>query len=147
MAGDLKLKAGTVQTLEASGASVSNGAAGVADDQDLDNTTTLAPVWDFELNAGFGTSVAVDKSIDLYLVPKLDGTNEADKDTSTPKFAAGHFAGSFVTVTTGTGARRMTVSGVVLGPYKYVARLVNSAGVTLSATWALKAYPTLNQYT
>jgi hypothetical protein len=119
----------------------------VADDQDLDNTTALAFSWDFELNAGFGSSVSVSKDIELYLVPKLDGTNEADKDTSTPLFDPKHLAGAFTTCTTGTGARRMTLEGVTLGPYKYVARLWNKSGQTLSSTWALKAYPVIGQST
>jgi hypothetical protein len=101
----------------------------VADDQDLDNTTALAFSWDFELNAGFGSSVSV------------------SKDTSTPLFDPKHLAGAFTTCTTGTGARRMTLEGVTLGPYKYVARLWNKSGQTLSSTWALKAYPVIGQST
>ena len=145
MAADIKLKAGTPQTLEANGASITNGAAGFADDADLDNTAALAFSYSFVLYAGFGSSVAALEDIDLYLVPKLDGNNEADKDTSTPVFQPSHSAGTFVTPTTGTAARRMTVEGVTVGPYKYVGRLVNKSGQTVSAGWTLTAYPELVQ--
>jgi len=145
MAADLKQKAGTPQTLEASGASISNNAAGVADDADLDNTTALAFTYSFVLNAGFGASVTANEDIELYLVPVIDGTNEADKDTSTPVFQPSHFAGVFITPTTGTAARRMTIEAVAVGPYKYKARLWNKSGQTISSTWTLTAYPELVQ--
>jgi len=142
---DFKAKAGTSQTLEASGASCSNNASVKADDANLDNTTTLAFTYSFLLSAGFGSSVTAGEDIDLYLVPMLDGTNEADKDTSTPLFAPSHFAGTFITPTNGTAARLMTIEGVVVGPYKYVARLHNKSGQTISSTWSLVAYPELAQ--
>jgi hypothetical protein len=147
VAGDIKLKAGTPQTLEASGASVSTTAVGTANDADLDNTATLAFSYDFELNGGFGSSVTAGEDLDLYLVPKLDGTNAADADTSTPLFQPDHYAGTFITPTTGTAARRMTIGGVDVGPYKYTAYVHNKSGQTLSATWVLKAFPVLDQFT
>lgn len=137
----VKQLAGTPQTLEASGASVSNAAVGTANDADLDNTTELAFAYDFELIGGFGSSVTAGEDLDLYLVPKLDGTNAADVDTSTPVFQPSHFAGTFITPTNGTAARRMTVPAVAVGPYKYTAYVHNKSGQTLSATWDLIAYP------
>ena len=137
--------AGSVQTLEANGGAISNGAAGAADDANLDNTTELAFAYDFELNAGFGSSVTAGEDVDLYLVPVLDGTNEADKDTSTPKFQDSHYRGTFITANTGTTARRMTIEGVPVGPYAYKAYLVNKSGQTVSATWTLKAFPVKSQ--
>lgn len=137
----VKQLAGTVQHLEASGASVSNAAVGTADDADLDNTTELAFSYSFELSAGFGSSVPALKSADLYLVPKLDGTNAGAADTTTPVFQPSHYAGTFSTPTTGTAARRMEVQGVAVGPYKYTAYLVNSFGVAISSGWTLDAYP------
>lgn len=145
MAADIKQKAGTPQTLEASGASVSNNAVGTANDADLDNTSALAFSWSFELNGGFGSSVTAGEDLDLYLVPKLDGTNAGAADTSTPLFQPGHYAGTFVTPTNGTTARRMEIQGVVLGPYKYTAYVWNKSGQTLSSTWTLTAYPELAQ--
>lgn len=142
---ELNLKAGSVQTLEASGGAVANDDWGTADDADLDNTAELAPEYDFELNCGFGSSVSADKSVHLYLVPKLDGTNAADSDTANDKAQSDHFAGSFVTASTGTTARRLTVQRVPVGPYKYTAYLFNQSGQQISATWALKAYPVLAQ--
>lgn len=147
MAGDIKLKAGTTQTLEANGASVTNTDWGTANDQDLDNTTQLAPEWNFELNAGFGASVSTGQPITLVLVPKLDGTNAGDIDTTNDKWQPDHAAGTFRTAATGTTARLLTLQRVPLGPFKYTAYLFNEAGVTISAGWALKAYPVLDQYT
>lgn len=137
----IKQLAGTPQTLEASGASVSNGAVGTANDADLDNTTELAFAYDFKLNAGFGSSVTAGEDIDLYLVPKLDGTNAATSDTSTPLFQADHYAGTFITPTNGTSSREMTLQARVVGPYKYTAYLHNKSGQTVSSTWSLTAYP------
>jgi len=142
---DIKEKAGTAQTLEASGASTSNNAVGTANDADLDNTATLAFSYDFELNGGFGSSVTAGEDLDLYLVPKLDGTNAAAADTSTPLFQPSHYAGTFITATNGTATRYMTIPGVAVGPYKYTAYLHNKSGQTLSSGWALKAYPVLAQ--
>lgn len=147
MAADIKQKAGTSQTLEASGASISNNAVGAANDADLDNTTALGFTWSFELNAGFGSSVTAGEDIDLYLVPKLDGTNAGAADTSTPLFQPGHYAGTFITPTNGTTARRMEVQGVALGPYKYTAYLWNKSGQTVSSGWALVGYPEIVQST
>lgn len=138
---DLKLKAGTTQTLQnGDGASISNNAVGTVG-TDLDNTTELAFSYSFELNAGFGSSVTAGEDIELYLVPKLDGTNLADKDTSTPRFAPAHYAGTFITPTSGTATRRLTIPAVTLGPYKYTAYLWNKSGQTVSANWTLKAFP------
>lgn len=145
MAADIKLKAGTPQTLQnADGAAVSNNAVGTVG-TDLDNSTELAELYDFELNGGFGSSVTAGEDIDLYLVPKLDGANLADKDTSTPLFQPSHFRGTFITPTNGTAARRMTVEGVPLNPGKYTCYLHNKSGQTLSANWTLKAFPTKYQ--
>lgn len=140
-----KLLAGTVQTLEANGAAVANGAVGTANDADLTNVTELAFAWDFELNGGFGASVTASEDLDLYLVPKLDGTNAANSDATTPVFQPGHFRGKFVTPTNGTAARRMTLEGVPLGPYPYTAYVHNLSGQQLSSGWVLKAFPVKEQ--
>lgn len=140
---DIKQKAGTVQTLaNANGASTTNNSANAAG-TDLDNTTELAHTYSFELNGGFGSSVTAGEDIDLYLVPKLDGTNAADAGSAV--YQPSHFAGTFITPTTGTAARRMTIEGVTVGPYKYTAYLHNKSGQTLSANWTLKAFPELGQ--
>ena len=142
---DLKLKTGTTQPLaNANGAAISNNAAAAAG-TDLDNTTQLAPLYNFELDGGFGASVTTLEDIDLYLVPKLDGTNAAAVDAATPNFQPSHFGGTFITPTTGTASRKMTVSGVAVGPYLYTAYLHNKSGQTLSANWTLKAFPVLGQ--
>ncbi len=145
MAADYKLKAGTPQVLEASGGSVSNNDWGTANDADLDNTTELAPTYDFELNVGFGSGVTALNPIQLVLVPKMNGTNAADIDTANDNFQYDNFAGSFVTASGSTAARRLTIQGVELGPYKYTAYIFNQSGQTISSTWSLTAYPTINQ--
>lgn len=142
---DFKLKAGTSQVLEANGASTSTADWGVANDADLDNTTALAPTWDFVLNGGFGSSVTALSQLDLILVPKIDGTNLADIDTANDNYQFSHLRGTFTTASSGTSARRLTVEGVNLGPYKYTAYVYNRSGQTLSSGWTLTAYPVINQ--
>ena len=144
---NIVLKAGSVQTLEASGGAVANNDWGTANDADLDNTSTLADRYNFELNCGFGSSVSADKAITLYLVPKLDGTNAGDIDTANDKAQPDHRAGSFFTASTGTSARRLTLQNVPLGPHIYTAYIFNESGQQISATWALKAFPYFGQVT
>lgn len=140
---DIKLKAGTPQVLaNANGASTTNNSANAAG-TDLNNTTEFAFTYSFELNGGFGSSVTAGEDLDLYLVPKLNGTNLADVGTAV--FQPEHFAGTFITPTTGTAARRMTVQEVAVGPYLYTAYIHNKSGQTLSANWTLTAYPELGQ--
>jgi hypothetical protein len=140
---DIKQQTATVQTLaNANGASTTNNSANAAG-TDLDNTTTLAFTYSFELNGGFGSSVTAGEDLDLYLVPKLDGTNAAASGTAV--YQPEHFAGTFVTPTTGTAVRRMTIQGVSVGPYLYTAYIHNKSGQTLSANWTLKAFPELVQ--
>lgn len=142
---DIKLKAGTVQTLQnANGSAISNNAVGTVG-TDLDNTITLAQAYDLELLAGFGSSVTAGEDIDVYMVPKLDGSNLAAVDTSTPLFQPSHFVGTLITPTNGTGTRRMTIPAVPVGPYLYTVYLHNKSGQTISANWTLKAFPVLYQ--
>lgn len=136
----IKELAGTPQTLEASGGSISNTAAGQANDAVLDNTTELAFWYDFRLVAGFGSSVAAGTAIYLYLLAELDGSNPQTADTTTPLMPPDAFSGIFNVVTTGTGTRPLDIKGVPVGPYKYQAWLVNATGQTLSS-WTLTAYP------
>jgi hypothetical protein len=142
---DIKLKAGSPQTLEASGGSASAGDWAIANDADLNNTVVLALSYDFELNCAFGGSVAAGDSIDLILVPKLDGTNLGDIATASDAYQYGNLAGTFVNATASGASRRLQIEGVDVGPYKYTAYLFNRTSQTLSATWALIAYPVLNQ--
>jgi hypothetical protein len=142
---DIKLKAGTPQTLEASGGSVSDAAWGTANDADLDNTTQLAMFYNFALTCGFGSSVTALEDINLYLVPKLDGTNEADIDTANDNAQPSTFAGIFVNASSGTSSRILTLEGVQVGPCKYVAYIENKSGQTISSGWTLVAYPVLKQ--
>lgn len=140
--GAIKELAGTPQTLEASGGSISNTAAGQANDAVLDNTTELAFTCDFALTFAPGSALAVGNVIYLYLIPELDGTNPADDDTGTPYFQPDHFSGTFVNGhASGTGTRIVTVQQISIGPYKYQAWLLNSSGQTISGGWGLVAYP------
>ena len=143
----IKEFAGTPQTLEASGASISNGQSGVANDADLDNTTALGFTWSFTLTASYGSNVTALQPIQLYLVPKLDGTNLADVVSgASPSFQPNHFRGTFVNASgSTTGPLILTVEGVPLDPAKYTAYLWNQSGQTLSSGWALVGYPTSAQ--
>lgn len=140
MSSPVKLAAGTPQVLTASGTAITSGSVGSAG-TDLDNTTVLALSYDFELSAAFGGSVLALANLDLWLVPKMDGTDAAAVDASGAVVQYDHFVGRFVTPTTGTTARRLTVQGVQLGPYKYTAYIFNQTAQTLSTGWMLTAYP------
>ncbi len=141
---DLKRKTGSSQTLSASQAAVSNGAIGTLA-TDLNNTSELAFTYSFELNVGFGSSVTAGSQMDLYLVPKLNGSNLADQNAAGAVFQPDHYAGTFVTATTGTASRRLTIQRVEVNPYLYTPYLYNRSGVQVSSSYTLVAYPELAQ--
>ena len=78
-------------------------------------------------------------------MPKFDGTNAATIDTANDRAQPSHYAGTFITPTTGTASRKLTIEGVDVGPHLYTAYLFNQSGQQVSANWSLKAYPTLHQ--
>lgn len=145
---DLKLKAGSSVTLQATGSStVANGAWGTAATSEVLNDSVLAPEWSFELQAGFSVAPAAGVAIILVLVPKLDGTNLGDIDETNDRYQLDHIARAFVTASAGTASRRLTIQGVRLGPFKYTAKIFNQAGQTVAANWILTGFPSSGQST
>lgn len=146
MAGTIKLEVGSIQTLESSGGSLSSGSE-VAATTTYDNSSNLYFRGSFELNGGFGSAPTVGVTVDLYLVPALDGSNYAEVDTTNHRLQADHYVGSFVVLKSQTGSQRMTLSNIPLPHALFKAYLLNNAGQTLSSTWTLKMVPAREQYT
>jgi len=157
MAGDLRAKERAIVTLTSSGSSLTTGSAGSAG-TDLDARAAGNAADDlecaFELTCQWGTITGIVANTvigDLYLVPKLDGTNLPDVDTTSGSsvLPAPTYAGSFVATkapTASTNAR--FVSGTVyLRPNLYTAYLLNRSGQTISANWTLKVVSAQGQYT
>ena len=158
MAGDLALKTGTAVTVTSSGGSTTAGSATSAGDVDLRSGGTsnlieqilgfaeLTCQWATTTSIGAGTIVAV-----LYLVPKLDGTNAADIDSSSGAayISANYRVGSFIApkaLSTSTNYRFATPV-FDLFPALYTVYLLNSSGQTVSANWTLKLLTARGQYT
>lgn len=148
MAGNIFLKEATAVVLQNdNGGSTANG-VGVAASTSLDNRSGgngAQNFWgNFELKtAGFGSSVTAGVTVDLYLVPAIDGTNYCDVTSSIPNTS--YYVGSFVLIT-GSAATRSTVLNVPLQPLLYKAYLYNQAGQTMSANWGLRVVTSQEQY-
>jgi hypothetical protein len=86
--------------------------------------------------SGFAAAVTNDVSIDLFLVPSLDGTNFGTASVS--GLPATALKGQFVTPVSGNVSRlRMEVEGIPLMPYAYQVWLQNNTGGTLTSGWSL----------
>lgn len=89
-------------------------------------------------STSFGAAVQAGASIDLYLVPSLDGTNFATASTS--GLPPNHLKGSFVAEVSGNVARwRMAVEGIPLMPVPYQTWIQNNTGQTLNSGYSVVA--------
>lgn len=157
MPGDLRAKERAIITLTSTGASLTTGSAGSAA-TDLDVRAAGNAADDltarFELTCQWGTVTGIAAGTllgELYLVPKLDGTNLPDVDTTggTSRLPAGAFVAVFEATkapTASTNARFIT-GQVELFPALFTAYLINRSGQTISANWTLKVVPVQAQYT
>jgi len=157
MAGSIFSKERAAVTLTSSGASLTTGSAGSAG-TDLDCRASGNSAEDlqgqFELTCQWTTitSIAVNTVIaELYLVPKLDGTNLPDVDTTAGSSAlpSPTYAGVFVATkapTASTNARFVT-GNVQFNPLLYTVYILNRSGQTISANWTLKEVGVQAQYT
>jgi hypothetical protein len=131
--------------------SASNGSAVAATTADLDVRTAgnaaLMTDFDFLLISQFATvtGIAANTVIaDLFLLPKLDGTNLPQIDTTggssyiPPEFRVGSFRAAKVPVA--NTDTYYSITGVVLKPNLYTAYILNRAGQTQSANATLRAY-------
>ena len=160
MAGDIKTKERSAVTLTSSGASLTTGSAAAAGtdldaraaggsgnvDGDLLCRFELVCQWATITGITAGTAVA-----ELYLVPKLDGTNLPDLDLTagTSRLPATTFVSVFEAVKAPTANTDMRfVSGLIdLFPGLYTAHVRNFSGQTISANWTLKVVAARAQYT
>jgi hypothetical protein len=148
MPGNLKLQTGThTGCQDGTSSALANGAAAAAATATIANQTNLDRAASFVLNTGFTVAPAAGAEIQLYLVPKLDGANFADADVGTPYLNPNHYAGSFFVEKSQTGAQRLTLEGVTLGPFEYKAHLSNKSLQQQAAGWTLDAYGEQGQYT
>ena len=157
MAGEIFSKERGAVTLTSSGSSLTNGSAGAAGTE-LDCTSGGNGAEDFqgqfELIAQWATTTGIVLNTvvaELYLVPKLDGTNLPDVDLTAGSSAlpSPTFAGVFVAVkapSTNTDMRFISAS-IPFNPFKYTAYILNRSGQTISANWTLKVVSVRAQYT
>ncbi len=159
MAGDIRQKERAIVTLTSSGASLSNGSAGIANGtanfdarsggnfaDDFAAQFELICQWATVTGITAGTIVA-----DLYLLPRLDGTNAPDIDTTsgTSRLPFNAYVGSFEATkapTANTDTRFITAP-VAFNPLLFVPYIIGRSGQTMSANWTLKAVGVQGQYT
>ena len=159
MAGDIRAKERAIVTLTTTGASLSTGSGGAANQTaDFDARSTGNFPDDFQAQfelvcqwATITSIVAGTIAADLYLVPILDGTNLPDVDltagSSRIPYAA--YAGSFECTKAPTANTNMRfISPVVpFNPVLMRPYIINKSGQTISANWSLKAVSVQGQYT
>ena len=97
----------------------------------LDNSTGLYLFLNAQLNVTFGSNPTANNTVDLYLIPSLDGTNYSDSASTPNQLYVGSFPLRAVTT-----AQKIALlpSGVPLGPFKYKPFIVNNAGVAFPAS-------------
>ena len=157
MPGDIRAKERAVVTLTSTGSSLTNGSAGSAATamdaraagnfaDDLQAQFELICQWVTITGIVAGVVVA-----ELYLVPKVDGTNLPDVDTTSgsSNLPGPTYVGAFVATKAPTSNVDMRfVSGnVSFNPMLFTAYILNRSGQTMAANWTLKAVGVQAQYT
>lgn len=103
---------------------------------EIDNSTNLYVMYDFEIVLASAAFTGTDSEIDLYVVPSVDGTNYPNwtgNVTTDEQENQQYFAGSGTT-SGATGAQRIAISRVVVPPGKSKVGLRSRANVTLAAS-------------
>lgn len=134
--------AGTQKTLEANGASISNGNVGVADDANYSVASDGAGYAHVELALAFTCSTAPTEhaSIDVWLRPlDFDGTNDAEIPENGSGFKGNWYAGSILCNNVTTAQYGLIRAFDV--PPNFTAYILNGGGQTISSGWTLKATP------
>lgn len=160
MAGNIKAKERAIITLTSTGASLTNGsaaAAGTALDLRAAGGTGNAEGdtrCRLELTCQWATITGITartRVVELYAVPKLDGTNAPDVDTT-----AGASALPFTCYLDVLEAPKAPTANTNM---RFVSRVLdmfpalcdvyvlNRSGQTISANWTLKVVPAQDQYT
>lgn len=157
MAGDIRQKERSIVTLTSTGSSLTNGSAGSAGtDFDARAAGNFADDFaaQFELTCQWGTVTGITSGTnvaDLYLIPKMDGTNAPDIDTTSgsSKLPNASYVGSFEAQKAPTASTNTRfVSPIVqFNPLLFTAYILNKSGQTISANWTLKTIGVQGQYT
>lgn len=160
MPGNFKTKERSIVTLTTTGASLTNGSAGAAGTAlDLRSAGGTGNAegdsrMRFELVCQWATITGITKGTrvaELYAVPKLDGTNAPDVDTT-----AGSSAIAFTCLADVIDASKAPTANTNMRfvsriidafPALYDVYVLNRSGQTMSANWSLKVVPAQDQYT
>ncbi len=86
----------------------------------------------FELVCTFGSAPTAGRTVDLYFLPTLDGTNYADGSSSVVPSDSG-YVGSFAVRAVNT-AQRLLLTGVPLPPTDFKVIVANNSGQTMAAS-------------
>jgi len=145
----IKLEAGTIQTLlDTELNSLANNDAAL-DSAEYDNATNLYEFAAFELYVDFVSAPTAGPTIELYMIPSLDGTNYGDGD-GTPLAQINTFVGAFdVRATTAAMRLNLAIPSAMgapnlapLLPVKYKALIYNKSGQAFPASGStLKMLP------
>jgi len=142
-----KWNAGTITTLASTELnSLANAASALG--VEFDNTVDDYLYGVFELTVTFGTNPTASRTVDLYIIPAIDGTNYSTTITGASGYAQSNsYAGSF-SLQAVTTLQRLTVGGIgyrgllYLPPAKFKAMLINNSGVAFPASGStLKMIP------
>lgn len=159
MAGDIRAKERSIVTLTTSGGSLTTGSAGAGNgtadldsrsggnlDDDLQAQFEMVCQW-----ATITSIVAGTVAAELYLVPKLDGTNLPTTDTTSgsSRLPYSCYAGVFecTKAPTANTDMRFVTGNIPINPMLYTPYILNRSGQTISANWSLKAVGVQGQYT
>ncbi len=120
------LGAGVAPTLKA----LASGGRKLGSEQD--GATNLQVFADFELQVRGAVAFTLNKPIELYILPSLDGTNYPDGDDSTapPQTA---YVGAFIVRAVAT-QQRIHLGGVRVPPFKWKPLLINNGGQAFTNT-------------
>ena len=103
---------------------------------EIDNTTNLYTLVDFEFVLGSAAFTGTDSALELYIVPTLDGTNYPDwtgNVTTDQQQNNQYYQRSIITTGT-TAAQRIVISRVMIPPGKFKVGLRSRLNVTTAGS-------------
>lgn len=143
MSGETIVVRGATKTLESNGASISNNAIGLADDQsyDMDVDGGGYPDVEFVLTCAFGTAPTEGAVVALYARPlDIDSTNDAEvPEVARPTVFVGSFTVNNVTTTQTIPLNGIYAQDVPKKADYYLHN--NGTGQSISTGWKLLATP------
>lgn len=157
MAGNIQAKERSIITLSSSQGTLATGTA-VAAGVDLDMRASGNAADDFQatfqLTCQWATITGIVKdtiAAELYVLPKMDGTNLPSIDTTsgTSALPLPWLKGLFIAVKAPSASTDMifVTDLVILPPRLYTVHILNRSGQTIAASWTLKAVTDQAQYT